>query len=217
MLSHHLNNLVFMKKHIILTISLLFLGFSLFSQVNKNNIVFSLSDITQEDYLSHDDNSIGLDRTEMLEKKNNSYLISLNNKEIILKDISKEDNPEYTKYEYIGSFDNYLCFRVHYYEISTVLLVNRDYGISTEVYGNIYLSSDKHYLISASQALNYEPFPNNIQLWLINNNRLDIITELNIEDFTPENIKWINNNTIVFEKSYDNEINSWGKITISQK
>ncbi|MDR0971917.1 MAG: hypothetical protein LBM25_06005 [Bacteroidales bacterium] len=201
----------------IIFILILLIQQSVFGQIITNNINCLISDISEDYYLSHNDVGIRLDTNNKLKKENNSYNIKLNNnKNIILTDSNSEDNPSYVKYLYIGRFNNYLCFEVYYYEISKILLINDYNGEKIEIIGNIYISPDMKYLINASQIMEYDQMPNIIQIWLMDNYKLNLITNINLEDnWIPENIKWIDNNTILFQKLHYNNTKSWEKISIN--
>ena len=61
----------------------------------------------------------------------------------------------------------------------------------------------------------HEPFPNNIQIYNVDGESINLILEYDIVDWIPENIKWVNNNTICFEQEQKWGKRSYGRITIT--
>lgn len=151
-----------------------------------------------------------------IQKKDSTYNLFFVNKSIILQDKGEEDDPSFVRYNYLYSFFDILCFEVKYYEISTTLLIEKKTGMFIEILGKFVFSPNGSFLFCASQLSNYEPFPNNIQIYKIINGQIRLISEYFLENWIPDNIKWINANTIFFEQKYCNNKIEYAKITIDE-
>lgn len=151
-----------------------------------------------------------------IQKVNNSYTLLFENKSIELFDKYEEDNPSFVKYNYLNSIFDFLCFEINYYETSTTLLVNKKTGMFKEIFGNCYFSPDGRFLFCASQFVNYEPIPNNIQIYTITNGQMQLLVEYYIEDWIPDNIGWVSPVTIFFEQKYCDGKSKYAKITVDE-
>lgn len=148
-------------------------------------------------------------------KSKGKYNIDLGSRTIVLKDRFEEDSPEYTKYNYLYTIKDIICFEVKYYESSSILLINKKSGIIKELLGAFLFSPDCRFIFCASQIIDYEPFPNNIQIYKVDGETINLIVEYDLVDWIPENIKWVNNNTICFEQKNISKNQSYGRITIT--
>ena len=150
-----------------------------------------------------------------IKKSKGKYSIDLGSRTIVLKDRFEEDSPEYTKYNYLYTIKDIICFEVKYYESSSILLINKKSGMIKELSGAFLFSPDCRFIFCASQIMDYEPFPNNIQIYNVDGESINLILEYDLVDWIPENIKWVNNNTICFEQEQKWGKRSYGRITIS--
>lgn len=185
----------------------------------RNCVEYSLEDITEKYYNAQENLGAPLDTTEFLQKTQGCYKIDVGNLHIVLKDNDDPDDPDCTKYTYLGKFSHYICFGVSYYESYTTLVINLSNGTINEMYGEIYLSPNKEYIVSASQMPGQEPFTNDIKIWSVHYNMLKLVVDIEITDWwEPENIKWIDNHTILFKKlSYNTDKPAWVKLSFLHK
>jgi hypothetical protein len=164
------------------------------------------------------DNTLHFSDTNRILKNDGFYHLIFSDQTIILRDTLSEDDPFYIHYKYTGSYEDVglLCFDVYYYEIGTTLLINQLTGDSLEVYGKPLLSPTGQFLFNASQILNYEPFPNILQIWAMENLQIKLLVEYYPSDWTPRNIKWINDSSIVFEQRFQDNRTAYARIEIRQ-
>ena len=148
-------------------------------------------------------------------KSKGKYNIDLGSRTIVLKDMFEEDSLEYTKYNYLYTIKDIICFEVKYYESSSILLINKKSGMIKESSGAFLFSPDCRFIFCASQIMDYEPFPNNIQIYKVDGETINLIVEYDLVDWIPENIKWVNNNSICFEQKNISKNQSYGRITIT--
>lgn len=208
-----------MKKYILL---LLFLPCYLYSQtgifntkVGFTNYNIGFENISKKEFNNHTKYEIVSMNDNKIQKADSSYTLFFDNKNIILYDKSEEDDPSFVKYNYMYSIFDVLCFEIKYYEISTFLLIEKNTGMFVEILGDFFFSPGGSYLFCASQLENYEPFPNNIQIYKITNGHIWLIAEYYLENWIPCNIKW-DNETIFFEQQYSNGKIEYAKITINE-
>jgi hypothetical protein len=95
--------------------------------------------------------------------------------------------------------------KVLYYESGEYKLVNKRDGSETKLWGLPILSPDKKMLISYSNALGYDVMPNGIQFFKMENGKLNLVWECEIEDWTPDYVNWVDNTSIIIKKKIPKE------------
>ncbi len=207
----------------IILIIMLFVSFSIYSQNDQTMANFGLFDSTfinfefssKKDFDTHKNSSCEYNLKDDIKKENGSYVLNFENKTIILRDKFEEDDPAFTEYTYMYSVTDFLYFKVRYYEITTSLVINQVSGNITEFLGEINFSPDCKFIFVASKIIDYEPFPNTIEIYKVVNNQIILVAKYNIGDWIPDSIKWINEKTVIFKQRFkDNRIN-YIKMTIS--
>lgn len=207
-----------MKKILFILIFVFSISF-VFSQQNISidTVVGTFyTNISKKEYLSKKDCSIRISNKTEVKKIDDSYSLKVNDKIIVLQDSFEEDNPSYICYQYMGEFLSIglLCFRVDKYEIGTILLINQYTGNSIEFFGEPTLSPKSELMFNASQIMNYDPFPNNIQIWTIKDNQIKLCIEYQLDNWIPEDVKWVNEKTIFFRQRFEDNSILYAKIDL---
>ncbi len=88
-----------------------------------------------------------------------------------------------------------------YWEWTRVFLVSFKTGNQAELWGNPHFSPNKKYMICYSDGLESGEMPNGFQLFNVENNEVELIFELEIENWMPDEIKWESDSTIFIKRA----------------
>jgi hypothetical protein len=124
-----------------------------------------------------------------------------NGQEITLKNDTSDSN--YETYRFIESLKNidYWLIGVTYYEGRGYLLIDKQNGDETEIYGNPYFSKNKDWFITYSFDIEAAFDPNGFQLFQVENGKAKLKWTKDINDWGPSIIKWLNDSSVVIEQS----------------
>ncbi|TND00501.1 MAG: hypothetical protein FD123_4362 [Bacteroidetes bacterium] len=132
-------------------------------------------------------------------------LKTVDGKEVILANtFAGEGMEDYTRYIYVGSMKTIACWYVDVYEYESYhgLLIDQRNGQQTEMWNKPRLSPDLKHFIVANLDLDAAFTPNGFQLWELTDDGPKKIWEREFEGWGPDDVRWVDNNTIAFVKTY---------------
>ena len=139
----------------------------------------------------------------LISKKNGVICLPLENStNKIFEDSVISENENQISYEYIGyekALNSYIIL-VKYYETGEYMLINNKTGKESKLWGLPIISPNQKKVCCYGDALGYDVMPNGIQMYDYSDNNLIKEWEWEIEDWKPESVEWLNNNTLLLIK-----------------
>ncbi len=164
-------------------------------------------------------NQIFYDSTAVRKVGNTLTLNVGQGEKLVLKDsLAQSDNVDQVTYTYVGFIKEirFYIIMAQYYETGEYLLINSNTGEQTRVWGVPKLSPNKKYIVCYSDAIGYDVMPNGIQMWALSpNGKLDLAWEYNQLNWAPEDIVWVNDNSIYVTKRIPDFLSPTNKEEIS--
>ena len=101
--------------------------------------------------------------------------------------------------------NNFLLFRVQWFEGNNYFLLNTVSGEKTYTFGRVFISPNRKYFISINDDIDVGYSSNGLQLFMVD--KKDNLKEIweHSPSWAPENIKWINNHTLITKGYYHDE------------
>lgn len=129
-----------------------------------------------------------------------------------LKEPEKDEDYSIFYYvRYLPDMQQHLVFG-GYYESSDFVLVSATSGKQLHVWGEPYLSPDRKFVICPSYDLEVGFNNNGFELYSYQNGELQQIGEVELKNWGPGDVKWIDNRTFETEyKTMDGDMNSRSK------
>jgi hypothetical protein len=126
-----------------------------------------------------------------------------NGGQLVLANDTADDEQKFVVYNYLESYNqiDYWLVRASYYEGGAYLLVDKNSGEKTEVWGPPILSPDKQRAICCSIDLEAQFEPNGFQMLTIDNRKVTQTTNVDLTDWGPSDVRWKDRNTIYFEQT----------------
>ena len=140
---------------------------------------------------------------ENLSKSDSSFLISCpNGKKIRLISTPGKELDD-TIYHLEGQLQNtpYFVFQVDYYEAGSHLLVNFLSGKTKEISGEPVLSPEGNKMACVSVYGIGQPITTYLELYSVGKDSLNIRFEGKFDHWIPDELKWVDNNTIFIKQS----------------
>jgi hypothetical protein len=108
-----------------------------------------------------------------------------------------------TIYSFKGQLKNcpYFVFQVDYYEASSHMLVNFLSGKSKEICGEPVLSPEENKMACVSVYGIGQPITTYLELYSVGKDSLNLRFEGEFDHWVPDEIKWIDNNTLFIKQS----------------
>jgi hypothetical protein len=141
---------------------------------------------------------------EFISKKDSTFTIRCANNQIVkLTEQCSCDGDDYIDYTYGGRLGNtpFLVFKVGYYEKLDYLLINLNSGKKVTTWGMPELAPDGKKLISTSYDLDVGFMHNGMQLFEVEPDSLHTLWEKELENWGPEEIKWLDNKNLYVKQS----------------
>jgi hypothetical protein len=165
--------------------------------------------------LAIEKNQLDLFRPNIDTNGSSRIVILDNGEETMLSPNELHDEAAYT-FEKLFRDKSLLLFRVQWFEGNNYFLLNTKSGEKTYTIGRVYFSLNGKYCISINDDIEASYSANGFQLFSIGeNNSLEEIWEYS-PNWGPENIKWIDDNTLI-AKGYYFHGENWEKKTIFKK
>jgi len=171
-----------------------------------NNKTYYLDSISEQEFNSvsyqfpSETDTIALD-TSLINIAKDSIIIKTKNKIVTLKNDTTM-NDTYAKYKYLKTYNNigFVHLKGSFWEWTEDILVNLSDGEITSLVSNPIISPDKKLLISYNVDLIAQFMMNGIELYNIENGRLEKVFIKEISSWGPEEIKWESNKSIVIKR-----------------
>ena len=141
--------------------------------------------------------------------KNTLVLTLDNGKNVSLVNKPDGNDEDFTMYKYTGYIPDIKQYGVYcgYYESSGFLLVSKATGEKIKTWGTPVVSPDKKYFICPSFDLEVGYVPNGFQLFSNMDGKITPIGAIELQQWGPGQMKWIDNKTVVAEAlSYDSNM-----------
>jgi hypothetical protein len=122
---------------------------------------------------------------------------------IVFKNNPKEGYEEYADYTYLGKvpeINQYLILG-SFHESFSYLLVNPLSGDTTFICGEPVFSPDKKYFICGNTDLIAAFVVNGFDLYEINDKKIKLVGRRELNKWGPEKIKWVDNSSLLVERS----------------
>jgi len=163
--------------------------------INKHTLY--IDNITESEFKAVEKKNEYYDSTEII-KRNGVIALNLESKQkLYLRDLlANSDNTNQVTYQYVGFFQKQKFYIVlaQYYETGEYLLIDGRTGKKYKLWGMPKISPKGDLLISSSDALGYDVMFNGIQMWKIEKNgQLNLEWEYKQDQWAPESIDWVNN------------------------
>ncbi|SFD13256.1 hypothetical protein SAMN05518672_101635 [Chitinophaga sp. CF118] len=144
-----------------------------------------------------------LDKSGHVERIDDSLIITLDNghQEVFESNIHPEHDDSYTEYTYTGYLPDIKQYGIYgtYYESTDFLLINQATGETVHTWGAPIISPDKKYFICSSYDLGADVIANGFQLFSYLNGKIIPVGEINLENWGPGQVKWLDNKSLVVE------------------
>lgn len=127
-----------------------------------------------------------------------------NGEKVELRDVYQPFQADVLIFNYLKSYDiiSYWLYEVSYYEGAGMSLLNKDNGEKINVWGVPTFSPDKSHFVTYSMDVVAGYQPNGIQLFEVNDGKATLVWKFEVsEEWGPENVRWIDNETIAIQKS----------------
>lgn len=182
---------------------------------NKTLLVYTVSKALFDQYPSSSTDTtenVLLAKDSLLLKRNaDTLLFSLTNGQTMsMVNKVNQDDEDYAGYTYAGYFPaiHRLGVIATYYESGNYLLVNPANGDTLHTWGAPVVSPDKKYLLCTSMDLAAGFVPNGFQLFSYENDQVKMIGEIEINNWGPGEVKWMDRNTLLATYIFlDNDMN----------
>lgn len=114
---------------------------------------------------------------------------------------NQTEGGEYVGYRYdqIIPEINVFGINVSYYESGDYVILDRNSGDTTHLWAKPVVSPDKKRLICPSYDLEARFIPNGFQLLEYNNGKINLLGEIELDNWGPGQVKWLDNNTLAAE------------------
>ncbi|GAA3921745.1 hypothetical protein GO495_01510 [Chitinophaga oryziterrae] len=190
-----------------------------FQMGNKNFLVYDMdpaeSPFTEEPAIESDSAELTLlrhDKNGHVKRLGDSLIITLENgRHIVLaSNAHPKHDDSYTEYTYTGYLPDIKQYGIFgtYYESTDFLLVDQTTGVTTHTWGAPIISPDKKYFLCPSYDLEAGFTANGFQLYSYVNGTITPVGEIELDNWGPGQVKWIDNNTFVAEHiSLDSTMN----------
>lgn len=131
----------------------------------------------------------------------------------VLLDKKSGNEVDDVSYSIVGKIEPLKLYVVNasYYETSECILIDMHTGEETKAWGEPTISPDFKHFFSYGDALGYDVMPNGIQMWKFENGKLNIDWELKPEEWKPQSIEWLDENTLLFIKVVPKEFSQESK------
>jgi len=140
----------------------------------------------------------------LVKRVGDSLIIKTNAKDLVLldDDNDEDDADSFASYSYHGFLENANQFLVlgTYYEAYDYLLIDRQTGDITHLWGLPVVSPNGKHIIAGNTDLVAAFTPNGIQLFE-NAPKPKLIAERELQTWGPEEIKWMDNKTLLVKAS----------------
>ncbi|HXB39586.1 MAG TPA: hypothetical protein VNZ49_03535 [Bacteroidia bacterium] len=122
---------------------------------------------------------------------------------IVFKNNPKEGYEEYADYTYLGKIPDINQYLIlgSFHESFSYLLVNPLSGDTTFICGEPVFSPDKKYFICGNTDLIAAFVINGFDLYEINGKKIKLVGRRELSKWGPEKIKWIDNSSLLIERS----------------
>jgi hypothetical protein len=126
-----------------------------------------------------------------------------NGEQLVLANDTAENSDGFVVYNYLESYNqiDYWLIRTYYYEGGSYLLLNKNNGEKTWVWGPPIVSPDKKRAICCSIDLEAQFEPNGFQLLTIDNRKVTQTINVDLTHWGPSDVRWKDRNTIYFEQT----------------
>ncbi len=165
-----------------------------------------------------------IDNSENVSHEDSLLTFSLTNGEKVeLKDVYQPFQANVLIFHYLKSYNviSYWLYEVFYYEGAGMFLLNKDNGEKINVWGVPTFSPDKSHFVTNSIDVVAGYQPNGIQLFEVNAGKATLVWKFEVsEEWGPENVRWIDNETIAIQKSsvdYESEDMSYTSEYVKMK
>lgn len=146
-----------------------------------------------------------------------------NGEKVELRDVYQPFQADVLIFNYLKSFEiiSYWMYNVSYYEGAGMFLLDKDNGEKINVWGVPTFSPDKSHFVTYSMDVVAGYQPNGIQLFEVNDGKATLVWKFEVsEEWGPENVRWIDNETIAIQKSsvdYESEDMSYTSEYVKMK
>lgn len=190
-----------------------------FQMGNKNFLVYDMdpaeSPFTEEPAIESDSAELTLLRHDInghVKRLGDSLIITLENGRhiVLVSNAHPKHDDSYTEYTYTGYLPDIKQYGIFgtYYESTDFLLVDQTTGVTTHTWGAPIISPDKKYFLCPSYDLEASFTANGFQLYSYVNGTITPVGEIELGNWGPGQVKWIDNNTFVAEHiSLDSTMN----------
>lgn len=190
-----------------------------FKMGNKTFFVYDIdpaeSPFTEKPIVDPDSAELALlhhDTNGHIKRTGDSLIITLDNgRHIVLaSNVLHPDHDNYTEYTYTGYLPDIKQYGIFatYYESTDFLLVDQTTGVTTHTWSAPIISPDKKYFLCSSYDLEADITANGFQLYSYQNGTITPVGEIELANWGPGQVKWIDNNTFIAEHiSLDSTMN----------
>lgn len=224
----------FMRRLLLLLVLGVILAFGLLScniTPNKNNVssidsynkseipdyqkYFTLVEITKNEYLNLTKRIKNISyEVYNVKKHNDTLIIPLDNKKPFIR-IDRHDKETGLDeiHEINGFYKDINCYYYSYrpYDATWDSLISKKDGSKTFVCGVPILSPNHKTFICYSKGILYDVKPNCIQLFFIDKSNFTLKFEYSPKNWEPNNICWFDDNTLLLEQIYYNNLETLDK------
>ncbi len=188
-------------------------------EYSVNGHILLLNLISESEYkeLSQKVRSIKITRVAGDLKQEDKLTLPLENGNCkVLLDKKSDNEVDDVSYSFVGKIEPLKLYVVNasYYETSECILINIQTGVEMKAWGEPTISPDFKHLFSYGDALGYDVMPNGIQMWKFEDGKLNIDWELKPEEWKPQSIEWLDENTLLFMKVIPKEFSQGSKDVI---
>jgi hypothetical protein len=179
-----------------------------FQMGNKTFLVYDLdqspfegepaveSDSAELTLLQHDVNG-------HVKRLGDSLVITLDNghQKVFTSNPHPTQDDSYTEYTYTGYLPDIKQYGIYgtYYESTDFLLVDQTTGVATHTWGAPIISPDQKYFLCPSYDLEAQFTANGFQLYSYLNGVITPVGEIELENWGPGQIQWVDNKTFITE------------------
>jgi hypothetical protein len=157
---------------------------------------------------------------EMVNRKEDTLFLKLTNGDSInLINVGYDEEglvdpiSEVVEYIYNGSVDNleYWNIFVYCYECHYTILIDKETGEKIITLGDVYVSPSVEYVLLVNEDIEAGFTSNGFQLFEVYEDKLNLIGNLEVYDWGPNQVKWISDSTLWIRQSY------WGEVDMEYK
>jgi len=191
-------------------------GKELVEELSVNGHILLLKHISELEYneLSQKVKGVKISRIDSDLKQGGKLILPLaNGTSKVLLDKKSDTEIDDVSYSFIGKIDSLSLYviKASFYETSEFILMDKETGEEIRTWGKPIISPDFKHLFSYGDALGYDVMPNGIQMWKFEDGKLKIDWEIKPDEWKPQSIDWLDENTLLFIKVYPKEFTQKSK------